>query len=220
MPEEKWTIRGHGVTLTSGPCSVNPPSGHAAHFSPFLRANDCRLPAGGGIRRFSALRVRRTARPGGHAPPREGMHAGPAPIRRANGAGPAGRSLPAGPASRRSPREHPRFHRIIQDCRRETSRPRTAYGNAPIRVDSREGFAPEGPRHRRARSGTDGARRCLARRGLGAVGNGRFVAYGARSPARSAAEGHAQTPAVRRFQEASPGSRDIRPRTAPARCCR
>jgi hypothetical protein len=28
------------------------------------------------------------------------------------------------------------------------------------------------------------------RRGLGAVGNGRIVAYGARSPTRSAAEGH------------------------------
>ncbi len=34
----------------------------------------------------------------------------------------------------------------------------------------------------------------MARRGLGAVGNGRFVAYGARSPARSAAEGHARPP--------------------------
>src|SRR5688500_4371036 len=30
------------------------------------------------------------------------------------------------------------------------------------------------------------------RRGLGAVGNSRIVAYGARSPARSAAEGHAR----------------------------
>jgi len=33
----------------------------------------------------------------------------------------------------------------------------------------------------------------LMRRGLGAVGNGCIVAYGARS-ARSAAEGHARTP--------------------------
>ena len=32
----------------------------------------------------------------------------------------------------------------------------------------------------------------LLRRGLGAVGNGCIVAYGARSPTRSAAEGHAQ----------------------------
>ena len=32
----------------------------------------------------------------------------------------------------------------------------------------------------------------LSRRGLGAVGNGCIVAYGARSPTRSAAEGHAQ----------------------------
>src|SRR3712207_2195295 len=31
------------------------------------------------------------------------------------------------------------------------------------------------------------------RRGLGAVGNSCIVAYGARSPARSAAEGHART---------------------------
>jgi hypothetical protein len=31
------------------------------------------------------------------------------------------------------------------------------------------------------------------RRGPGAVGNGRIVAYRARSPARSAAEGHART---------------------------
>ncbi len=33
---------------------------------------------------------------------------------------------------------------------------------------------------------------CRLRRGLGAVGNSCIVAYGARSPARSAAEGHAQ----------------------------
>jgi hypothetical protein len=32
----------------------------------------------------------------------------------------------------------------------------------------------------------------VERRGLGAVGNSRIVAYGARSPARSAAEGHAR----------------------------
>src|SRR4051812_17296800 len=66
--------------------------------------------------------------------------------------------------------------------------------------EMREGFAPAGPRHRRAREDADGARRALARRGLGAVGNGRFVAYGARSPARSAAEGHAQI--FRRFPPA------------------
>jgi hypothetical protein len=58
----------------------------------------------------------------------------------------------------------------------------------------REGCAPAGPRHRRAqtelriRGGTG------ARRGLGAVGNSRIVACCARSPARSAAEGHAQLP--------------------------
>ncbi len=38
----------------------------------------------------------------------------------------------------------------------------------------------------------DCRREALARRGLGAVGNSRIVAYGARSPARSAAEGHAR----------------------------
>ena len=44
-----------------------------------------------------------------------------------------------------------------------------------------------------ARAGMSGNRvRCLARRWLSAVGNGGIVAYGARSPARSAAEGHAQ----------------------------
>jgi hypothetical protein len=44
-----------------------------------------------------------------------------------------------------------------------------------------------------ARSSTDeGEPR--ARRGPGAVGNGGIVAYRARSPARSAAEGHARTP--------------------------
>ena len=57
----------------------------------------------------------------------------------------------------------------------------------------REGFAPAGPRHRRARADPAGPMRGLARRGLGAVGNSRIVAYGARSPARSAAEGHART---------------------------
>ena len=61
-------------------------------------------------------------------------------------------------------------------------------GNATMR----EGFAPAGPRHRRARTDVAERRETLARRGLGAVGNGRIVAYGARSPARSAAEGHAQ----------------------------
>jgi len=34
----------------------------------------------------------------------------------------------------------------------------------------------------------------MARRGPGAVGHGGIVPYGARSPARSAAEGHARTP--------------------------
>jgi hypothetical protein len=33
--------------------------------------------------------------------------------------------------------------------------------------------------------------------GPGAVGHGGIVAYGARSPARSAAEGHARTPLLR-----------------------
>ena len=53
---------------------------------------------------------------------------------------------------------------------------------------SREGCAPAGPRTRRA--GTQ-PYRVPALRGLGAVGNGCIVAYGARSPTRSAAEGHA-----------------------------
>src|SRR3954451_2644910 len=44
-------------------------------------------------------------------------------------------------------------------------------------------------------------RRQHARRGPGAVGNSRIVAYRARSPARSAAEGHARIP---QFNECSP----------------
>src|SRR3954451_17856282 len=44
-------------------------------------------------------------------------------------------------------------------------------------------------------------RRQHARRGPGAVGNSRIVAYRARSPARSAAEGHARMP---QFNECSP----------------
>ncbi|HYQ83513.1 MAG TPA: DnaJ domain-containing protein, partial [Rubrobacter sp.] len=42
------------------------------------------------------------------------------------------------------------------------------------------------------------------RRGLGAVGNSRIVAYGARSPARSAAEGHAQPPQFRQSKLQKP----------------
>jgi len=62
----------------------------------------------------------------------------------------------------------------------------------------REGFAPGGPRRRRARVDVSGARPALARRRLGAGGNGGIVAYGARSPARSAAEGHARIRSLRR----------------------
>ncbi len=54
----------------------------------------------------------------------------------------------------------------------------------------REGCAPAGPR---PRSRTAQQYRAGMRRGLGAVGNGWFVAYGARSPA-PACGGHAQTP--------------------------
>ena len=53
------------------------------------------------------------------------------------------------------------------------------------------------------------ARRGLARRRPGAVGHSRIVAYRARSPARSAAEGHAQTlpsPFGRSVRESRPGN--------------
>jgi hypothetical protein len=46
-----------------------------------------------------------------------------------------------------------------------------------------------------------------ARRGLGAVGNGRIVAYGARSPARSAAQGHAH-PSFPRSTRTGNGKRE------------
>jgi hypothetical protein len=53
----------------------------------------------------------------------------------------------------------------------------------------REGFAPAGPR-RRKREDT-GSIVSSRWRWLGAVGNSCIVAYRARSPTRSAAEGHA-----------------------------
>jgi hypothetical protein len=53
-------------------------------------------------------------------------------------------------------------------------------GNAAMR----EGCAPEGAETRRHGG--------IVAAWLGAVGNSRIVAYRARSPARSAAEGHAQ----------------------------
>ena len=40
----------------------------------------------------------------------------------------------------------------------------------------------------------------MARRGPGAVGHGGIVPYGARSPARSAAEGHARIGQFKLFQ--------------------
>jgi hypothetical protein len=60
----------------------------------------------------------------------------------------------------------------------------------PLPSPLREGCAPAGPRTRRG--GTQ-QYRVPPLRGLGAVGNSCIVAYGARSPTRSAAEGHAQT---------------------------
>jgi len=61
--------------------------------------------------------------------------------------------------------------------------------------EMREGCAPGGPGRRRARRSVGIAGR-RARRWPGAVGNGGIVAYRARSPARSAAEGHARPLAV------------------------
>jgi len=56
----------------------------------------------------------------------------------------------------------------------------------------REGCAPGGPGPRRPVRGYTGIERArAAARGPGAVGHGGIVPYRARSPARSAAEGHA-----------------------------
>ena len=56
----------------------------------------------------------------------------------------------------------------------------------------REGCAPGGPGTRRACADADESRRCLARRGPGAVGNSRIVAYRARSPVWRLGAKHAQ----------------------------
>src|SRR5437763_6962787 len=53
----------------------------------------------------------------------------------------------------------------------------------------------------------------LARRRPGAVGHSRIVAYGARSPARSAAEGHAQRPCFLQYPQIT--TRNQAPRALP-----
>ena len=91
--------------------------------------------------------------------------------------------------------------------------PAVAIGAVEIRgVISREGCAPAGPR---ARSGRARQYRAPVRRGLGAVGNGRIVAYGARSPTRSAAEGHAHLRSSSCLVPAMPGQVRLAPPPKP-----
>jgi hypothetical protein len=88
------------------------------------------------------------------------------------------------------------------------ARPRRLAPTKPLGLRAtkspREGCAPGGPG--RWRPGSFG------RRGPGAVGHSGIVPYGARSPARSAAEGHAQdcSALVRKC-----GSALVRPKRAP-----
>ena len=82
---------------------------------------------------------------------------------------------------------HPR------DARSANGGSRGGHGNAAMR----EGCAPAGPRRRRARADVEESRGSLARRRLGAVGLRSLPPYCARSPARSAAEGHAQNGSCR-----------------------